>query len=107
MVTSAGARVLLESNHGLFASKNFKEAGRAPLQAYSAYKGKDNAEHVTVEQVFPEMIYDGELYRADLNKVSFILNAYEDYLQARQRFPILRSVLGVEQANKLSLVILV
>ena len=33
------------------------------------------------------MIYDGELYRNDLNKVSYLLNTYQDYLDTREQFP--------------------
>ena len=33
------------------------------------------------------MIFGGELYRDDLNKISFILNSYEDYLTAAKDFP--------------------
>ena len=42
---------------------------------------------ITVRQAFPEMIFDGELYRDDLNKVSFILESYQDYLDAVKEFP--------------------
>ena len=36
------------------------------------------------------MIWGGKLYRDDLNKVSFILDTYEDYLQAVKDFPDLK-----------------
>lgn len=39
---------------------------------------------ITAEQ--EKMIFDGQLYRADVNKVSFILEEYEDYLAAAEFF---------------------
>ena len=33
------------------------------------------------------MIYGGELYRDDVNKVSFILNSYQDHLDSQKEFP--------------------
>lgn len=32
---------------------------------------------------FPDMIFGGELYRDDLNKLGFLLSDYGDYLDAR------------------------
>ncbi len=36
------------------------------------------------------MIYGGELYRDDLNKVSFILESYQDHLDSIKEFPDLK-----------------
>ena len=80
----------LESNNGLFASENFEEAGNPVIKKYAAYKGKDDANSMTVRKLFPDMIFNGELYRDDLNKVSFILNTYDDYLAAKEEFPELK-----------------
>ena len=66
----------LESNNGLFASENFEEKGNPVIKVYYQRKGKENASEQTVRTVFPEMIYGGELYRDDCDKVSFILNSY-------------------------------
>ena len=81
----------LESNNGLFASENFETRGEPVMQEYSARKGKDGADKVTVRQAFPEMIFGGELYRDDLNKVSFILESYDDFLAAKEAFPDLQA----------------
>ena len=86
-----GLEFYLESNNGLFASENFETRGESVMQLYSARKGKDNANKITVREVFPEMIFDGELYRDDLNKVSFILESYQDYLDAKEAFPDLQA----------------
>lgn len=37
------------------------------------------------------MIFDGELYRDDLNKVSYVLYSYDDYLTACKEFPNLQN----------------
>lgn len=80
----------LESNNGLFASENFEEKGNPVIKVYCQRKGKENASEQTVRTVFPEMIYGGELYRDDCNKVSFILNSYQDHLDSIEEFPDLK-----------------
>ena len=78
----------LESNAGLFASENFETRGESTIQEYSARKGKSME---TVRDAFPEMIFgEKNLYRSDLNKVSFILESYQDYLDAVKEFPNLK-----------------
>ena len=57
----------LESNAGLFASAGFEEAGEPVIQEYSRRKGKEGADKIKVRDVFPEMIFDGELYRDDVD----------------------------------------
>lgn len=85
-----GLEFYLESNNGLFASENFETVGEPVIQEYSKRKGKENSDKITVKDVFPEMIYGGELYRDDLNKVSFILNSYQDHLDSIEEFPDLK-----------------
>lgn len=78
----------LESNAGLFASENFETRGESTIQEYSARKGKTMQ---TVRDAFPEMIFgEKNLYRNDLNKVSFILESYQDYLDATKEFSYLK-----------------
>ena len=77
----------LESNNGLFASENFEKAAEPAMQEYSRRKGKINASKITVRKAFPDMIFGGELYRDDLNKVSYLLRSYQDFLDARKAFP--------------------
>lgn len=81
----------LESNDGLFASERFEEAALPTIQLYSKRKGREGAEQTTVRDVFPEMIFGGSLYRDDLNKVSFLLSSYQDYLDAKAAFPDLKA----------------
>lgn len=86
-----GLEFYLESNNGLFASEHFEEQGKEVIQEYSKRKEMPNAEQATIRSVFPEMIFGGELYRDDLNKVSFILSSYQDYLDAKEFFPDLET----------------
>ena len=37
------------------------------------------------------MIFGADLYRDDVNKISFVLNSYEDYLAAASEFPELKA----------------
>lgn len=80
----------LESNNGLFASEQFEIQGQPVIQQYANRKDKNNADQMTVRDVFPDMIFGGELYRNDLNKVSYILNSYQDFLDAKEAFPDLQ-----------------
>lgn len=80
----------LESNSGLYASENFETAGLPVMRLYSQRKGNTNAQNLTVRDAFPEMIFDGELYRNDLNKVSFILSDLSDLEKAKAAFPNLK-----------------
>lgn len=88
-----GLEFYLESNNGLFASKNFKEVARPVMRQYALSKGRTAAEveHMEAEDVLHGLIYGGELYRDDLNKVSFILNSYQDHLDSAKAFPHLKA----------------
>lgn len=90
---SRGLEFYLESNNGLFASENFKEAARPVLREYSLRKGKTEEEvkDQEAEDALHGLIYGGELYRDDLNKVSFILSDYQDYLDSIEEFPNLEA----------------
>lgn len=81
-----GLEFYLESNNGLFASERFREAGKPVLQLYMGRKGVEHAEDLEVEDVMHGIVFDGELYRDDVNKVSFILSSYQDYLDAVEEF---------------------
>ena len=76
----------LESNNGLFASENFETVGEKTIQEYSKRKGQADSETLTIRKAFPEMKFGEKLYRDDLNKISFILNSFDDYLEAKKVF---------------------
>lgn len=80
----------LESNSGLYASENFEVVADPVINVYCQRKGKENADQLTVRDVFPEMIYGGELYRDDVNKISFVLSSYQDHLDSITEFPDLK-----------------
>ncbi len=82
-----GLEFYLESNNGLFASENFREAARPVLRLYAGRKGLPSAETLETADVMHGMVYGGELYRDDLNKVSFILSSYQDHLDSVEEFP--------------------
>ena len=87
-----GLEFYLESNNGLFASENFKERARETLRIYAMRKGKTSAEveNQEVEDAIYGLIFGGRLYRDDLNKISFVLDSYQDYLDAQKAFPDLK-----------------
>jgi hypothetical protein len=84
-----GMEFYLESNNGLFASERFEEAALPAIRLYS--KRKSGEELSTVRAAFPHMVFGGELYRDDLNKISFLLRDYQDYLDAKAAFPDLQA----------------
>lgn len=77
-----------ESNNGLFASRNFMEKALIPVRKYALGKGMDEAQvnTIKVEDALNGLLLNQELIRDDLNKISFILNSYQDYLDAKERF---------------------
>lgn len=85
-----GLEFYLESNSGLYASEGFEEKGSDAMRAYAAGKGDPNARQMTVRKAFPDMIFGSTgpaLYRDDVNKISFLLGSYQDYLDAKAAFP--------------------
>ena len=77
-----------ESNNGLFASKDFCKKAVGPLRIYMKGKGLDDEslKDLKTEDVIHGLIENAELYRDDLNKISFLLNSYDDYLEAKNKF---------------------
>ncbi|SFB35067.1 hypothetical protein SAMN05216249_1241 [Acetitomaculum ruminis DSM 5522] len=76
----------LECNSGLFASEKFEDAGTKAIKEYSKILGQDS-DKTTIRSVFPNMVFGGNLYRDDVNKISFVLNSYQDYLDSVKEFP--------------------
>lgn len=83
---SRGLEFYLESNNGLFASRTFDQVVVKTMAEYSRRKGRILPENMSPREAFPGMIWDGELYRDDLNKVSYVLHSYQDFLDTRERF---------------------
>lgn len=68
----------LESKNGLFGNEYFMKMASSIYGEYT----KENEEKI--RNIFPEMIFDGELYRDDVAKISFCLNA--DYLDEAEAY---------------------
>lgn len=81
----------LESNSGLYGSENFHQRAVPVMQEYCRRKGKADADQASPDTVFPTMIYGADLYRDDVNKVSYILESYQDFLDAKEQFPDLQN----------------
>ena len=86
-----GLEFYLECNSGLYASEHFAEAGLPAIRKYVSRKGGENADFLTVQDAFPDMIFGGKLYREDVNKISYVLRNYQDYLDTREAFPDLQN----------------
>lgn len=76
-----GLGFYLECNSGLYASPNFVE------EAATIYGEASPAHQDRIRAMFPDMIYGADLYRDDLNKISFRLHSEEDYQAAKVDFP--------------------
>lgn len=81
----------LESNSGLYGSENFRRRAVPVMKEYCRRKGKADADQASPDTVFPTMIYGADLYRDDVNKVSYILDSYQDFLDAKEQFPDLQN----------------
>ncbi|MBS7576589.1 MULTISPECIES: Cof-type HAD-IIB family hydrolase [unclassified Enterococcus] len=82
----------IETNDGLFASHNFKERSQSTFYEYARGKGmaESEAKALDATTALHGVVFDGNLYRNDVNKVSFILESYEDYLAAKTDFSHLK-----------------
>ena len=85
-----GLPFYLESNSGLYASTDFATGAAEAVREYSRRKNGE-AGVMTVQDAFPDMIYNGNPYREDVNKISFVLHSYQDYLDAAAAFPDLKA----------------
>ena len=82
-----GLPFYLESNNGLFASPSFRDVIVPVMTEYSRRKAHAVPQNMDYRTAFPGMIWDGELYRDDVNKISYVLHSYQDYLDAQAAFP--------------------
>ena len=82
----------LESNSGMYINEYFLEQAPATMMKYMQGKGADeNAAREAAAQFIDGMIRTDELYRDDVNKVSFILSSYQDHLDSKAEFPSLEA----------------
>ena len=78
----------LESNNGLFTSPDFRERARETLKTYAIQKGQsaESVEGKEPEDFIHGLQYGGELYRDDLNKVSFCFGVLSGSLGFQRSF---------------------
>lgn len=86
-----GLEFYLESNNGLFASERFETRGEPVIQEYQKRKGKPEAERATVRNSFVGIRFGEPLYRDDVNKISYILESYQDFLDTKEKFPYMQN----------------
>lgn len=88
---SRGLEFYLESNSGLYASEQFEVQGLETIREYSRRKDRPGSDTMTIRDAFPDMIFGAGLYREDVNKISYILSSYQDFLDATAHFPDMNS----------------
>lgn len=85
-----GLGFYLEANSGMYANDYFMEQGPETMMKYVQGKGanleKAKEASKTIMKDFIHLSND-ELYRSDVNKISFILKTYQDHLDSKIEFP--------------------
>ncbi len=79
----------LECNSGMYANKQMLIDGEEVMRKYAKGKGKSDSEAINSAQNFLKgMILKDreELYRDDVNKISFVLSSYDDYLFIKNKY---------------------
>lgn len=84
----------LEANSGMYCNDYMYEQGPAVMTKYAQGKGAD----LTQAKESASHFIDGfihlqgeDLYRDDVNKISFILSDYQDHLDSKKEFPTLEA----------------
>lgn len=80
----------LEANSGMYCNDYMLEQGPATMIKYAQGKGADlsHAKESAYQFVNSFIHLTGDdLYRDDVNKVSFILSSYQDHLDSKDEFP--------------------
>lgn len=82
--------VCLEANSGMYCNDYMLEQGPSTMMKYAQGKGAnlEQAKEVSEEIMKGYIHLKGEdLYRDDVNKISFILSSYQDHLDSKKEFP--------------------
>ena len=78
----------LEANSGMYINHWFTVQAPATMVKYAMGKGADEATaQAKADGFVNSMIRTDDLYRDDVNKVSFILSTYQDHVDSRTEFP--------------------
>lgn len=80
--------IILECNSGRYVDDNFLAQGPDALMQYTQRKG-NTADRKSIEERIRRSyipVRNDELYRDDVNKVSFVLGSYQDHLDSKEYF---------------------
>lgn len=80
----------LEANSGMYCNDYMLEQGPETMVKYAQGKGADLEKAKGSSKVFMDgfiHLQGEDLYRDDVNKISFILSSYQDHLDSKVEFP--------------------
>lgn len=80
----------LEANSGMYCNDYMLEQGPTTMVKYAQGKGADLSQATEMAHDFVNSfihLKGEDLYRDDVNKVSFILSSYQDHLDSKVEFP--------------------
>lgn len=80
----------LEANSGMYCNDYMYEQGPETMVKYAQGKGADLAHAKESSKRFIDgfiHLQGEDLYRDDVNKISFILSSYQDHLDSKKEFP--------------------
>ncbi len=84
-----GLGLYLEANSGLYCNELFVEQAPEVMRRYAMGKGASEVEAAEASDNFVSImqrVSGEELYRDDVNKISFILSSYQDHLDSKAEF---------------------
>ena len=84
----------LEANSGMYCNDYMLEQGPETMIKYAQGKGADLTKAKEASKKFMDgfiHLQGEDLYRDDVNKISFILSSYQDHLDSIQEFPDLKA----------------
>ena len=82
----------LEANSGMYCNDYMLEQGPETMVKYAQGKGADLEKAKESSKAFMDgfiHLQGEDLYRDDVNKISFILSSYQDHLDSKVEFPTL------------------
>ena len=80
----------LEANSGMYCNDYMLEQGPETMKKYALGKGADETKAKTSAESFVNAFIHlptEQLYRDDINKISFIISSYQDHLDSKEEFP--------------------
>lgn len=82
-----GLSYYVEGNTKNVASKYFNDRVKETINEYTKLDNLEIVDDQTVRDFFPDLIFNDEVIQDDILKVNFILDSYNDYLEAKEKFP--------------------